>query len=131
MSQSPTQETNTPESGYLDAWQDLATRIENLVRHRRQVLRLGRRESDLTNEFQDPIRVQGSHVFGRSALSEQRRGDLVDLLVRRLGRQSDRDRQCVRVGVVERDRNLGIELVEDLADLVGFVGSLHLKQAPG
>ena len=46
---------------------------------------------------------------------EQRRRHLVDLLVGGLRREHDRDEQRERIDVVERDRRIGVQLVEDHA----------------
>jgi len=107
---------------------DLAARVEDLVSHRGQVASLGRRQSDLADELKNPFRIHRGHRLGRTRLGEERRRDFVDLLVGGLGRERNRHGQRVRVGVVERDRRLGIQVVEDLADLYGLVSSLHVTE---
>ena len=109
-----------------------AVTVEQELRHRLQVLRLGRREADLADQRLDLGDVQRGHRGGRGGAFEQRGRDLVDLLVGGLRRQHHRDEERKRVEVVERDRRVGEEAIEDLVNTLGLgrdaFGGLHAKR---
>ena len=104
---------------------DLAAGVDDLVGGQPEVLRLRGRQADLTDVAEDLVGVERRHPLRRAGDLEQRRGDLVDLLVGGLRRQRHRDEQCVGVGVVERDRGLRVELVEDDPDPFGLLCPFH------
>ena len=79
--------------------------------------RIARKRADigaLVEQQQPPLRRgRGEREAGQRG--EQGRGDLIDLLVRGLSRERDCYQQRVRIGVVERDWWLRVEVVEDFA----------------
>ena len=109
---------------------DLATLIDDLVGGEPQILRLGRREPDLTDVAEDLVGIHRRHLLRCAGRVEQRRGDLVHLLVGGLRGERHRDKQRVGVAVVERDRHLRVELVEDLTDPLGLLDPLHAGTLP-
>jgi hypothetical protein len=62
---------------------------------------------------------------GRAGAGEERRRDLVHLHVGRLRGEHDGDKQGERVRVMQGDRRLGVEVVEDLANSLCFNGAAH------
>jgi hypothetical protein len=98
---------------------------DELLRQPDQRLRLRGREADLADERAHLLDRQLRHRRGRARAREQGRRDLVHLLVRRLRREDDRDEQGERIDVVERDRDVGDALVEDLPDARELLGLLH------
>ena len=104
---------------------DLAAGIDDLVRRGAQVPSLRRCQPDLADVAEDHVGVERGHLLGRAGDGEQRRRHLVDLLVGGLRRERHRDQHRVGVGVIERHRRVGIEIVEDLADPVRLVLSSH------
>ena len=98
--------------------------------HRREVLGLGRCQADLLDVPQDLLGGEFGHLLGGVRPGEQGRRDLVDLLVGGLRRERNGNGQGVRVGVVERDRRLRVEIVEDLPDPIGFLGTTHSATLP-
>ena len=76
---------------------------------------------------EDLVDAQRGHRLRRRGAREQRRGDLVDLRVGRLRGEQHGDEQRERIAMRERDRRRGIELVEDLADLLRLLGALHRR----
>ena len=114
---------------------ELAARVDDLGGGRPQVLGLGGRQPDLTDQLEDALGTELEHLLGRAGLGEQRRGDLVDLLVGGLGRQRHRHQQRVGIGVVQRDRRIGIEIVEHRSDPFDLLRSTHPREptarAPG
>ena len=59
----------------------LASTLQNLFCHPLQVSRLGRREADFADDPENFFNLQRSHSGRRISSSEQRRSDLIHLLV--------------------------------------------------
>ena len=82
-------------------------------------LGLLRGETELADEDQHAGFGHRRHLGRRPRLGEERRGDLVDLLVGALGRKHHRHQEREGVGVIQRHGRLGIELREHFAHVVG------------
>ena len=83
---------------------------------RDQVLRLGAKEADRADQFDDPLLAEDQHLLRGVGEREERRGRLVDAGIGRLRRQHDGDQQGEGIDEFElglRDRaRLGQTAVE-------------------
>ena len=82
-------------------------------------LGLLRGQAELADERQHTGFGHRRHLGRSPRLGEERRGDLVDLLVGTLGRKHHRHQEREGVGVIQRHGRLGIELREHFAHVVG------------
>ena len=90
-----------------------------------QVLRLGGGEADAPDEPPDLLFLQGGQGRGRRRPGKQGGGDLVDHLVRGLGREQHRHQQGEGIFVRQGDVDFREEAVEDLADAQRFFVTGH------
>jgi len=86
---------------------------------------LARAEAAGLDDLVDVVHVELEHGRGGRGAGEQEGRDLVDAGVGALGAEQDGDEEAVGVGVGQRDGDLGVEGLEQVLDLAGFVGAAH------
>ena len=95
------------------------------LRERTDVLRLRRRETARADLGQDRFDGELRHCRRSPRPREQTGRHLVHTLVRRLGREQDRDEQREGIFVAERNRRRGMEPLQDLDDALRLLGPVH------
>jgi hypothetical protein len=102
---------------------------ENL-REGLDVLRFARREPTRTNLFEDLRRRAFGHCGWRTGLRKEPRCHEIDALVGGLRGKQHRHEQREGILVVEWNRRLRIEVIEDPKDALRLVRSLHPSSSP-
>ncbi len=104
---------------------DFTPTIQNLLSHPLEILCLRRSKSNLTNNLTNLVNLEFRHPCRLISHCKQSRRDLIHFLVRSLCRQHHRNKQSVRVVMVERDWRSRIQFVQLNTDSICPFRSSH------